>query len=261
MNGRPDYILMAFILFCMIQAVKVSDLIFTKKQKKVIQDKFEKFTFYLDDLRPQEFFKKIFIEKLWRALAALIMYSIVILSAFNFFPEIDVTYYNDFLIGILGLLIGYSVFLALVESGFKVYGFDLIAWLSKGSFRSFLGRYFLTLIAGLVIPGLVYLIMELLSPFVNKYLLLDGLLFLIFLCCAVILFCIIPTLVVIGIFGVVVISIRIVTLLTLLIIYLLKGICWRIVEYNNGAVAALTLIITFVLGILEAYIKFGHTSR
>lgn len=34
-----------------------------------------------------------------------------------------------------------------------------------------------------------------------------------------------------------------------------RGIAWRIVEYNKGAYAAITLLITIALGILESYLK------
>lgn len=38
----------------------------------------------------------------------------------------------------------------------------------------------------------------------------------------------------------------------------LRGFMWRVVEYNKGPLAALTLFITILLGIVEAYFRFHH---
>lgn len=43
-----------------------------------------------------------------------------------------------------------------------------------------------------------------------------------------------------------------------LILKLLRGVTWRIAEYNKGAFAAIILLLTVVLGVLEAYLKSRH---
>ena len=40
-----------------------------------------------------------------------------------------------------------------------------------------------------------------------------------------------------------------------LLLRLIEAICWRIVEYNKGALAAINVIITVVLGVTELYLK------
>lgn len=42
-----------------------------------------------------------------------------------------------------------------------------------------------------------------------------------------------------------------------LLLKVVRAIFWRIVEYNKGAFAAITLLITVVLGLAEFYLKYG----
>jgi hypothetical protein len=39
-----------------------------------------------------------------------------------------------------------------------------------------------------------------------------------------------------------------------------RAVCWRIVEYNKGVVAAITLILTVALGALDIYLKATHRA-
>lgn len=143
----------------------------------------------------------------------------------------------------------YSVYGTLsVIIGVILYSDWVLKWLTEGSFLMFLKRF----IPFAITIGIMYLL-EQLSPvtretfteksingFVWSIVLFSGLL---------------GIFSIISFFGIFVIAFKIdCTILSILIAFI-NGILWRIVEYNKGSAAAITLIITAILGVMELFLK------
>ena len=245
---REQIIDIALIISILVQLTKFSDFIFSEKQKKIFQNKAEDFTLRLSELNPQRYMQLVFQERFSRNFALAIAYAI--LFAFSGaliyalsengkvvrFKSVSEVIGGTFIICLTGAI------------GFKIYGFRLLNWLLRRKFWFFVLRWYLLslvmniliiLISGIVI-GEDFGIHKTVQYSVLWLIILSG-------------FGVISY--VLLLYGMVVILYQIILFIIIILVKFSKWFAWRVAEYNKGAIAAISLVLTIALGIIDIIIK------
>lgn len=261
----------ALIVALMVQATKLSDFVFTEKQKKSIQNKVEDWTLYLEDLNPRKYFLIIFRKKIARFFAIGIALCILIMllffaskniyngdeeSSFDNFKEIEVNgtqievklKFTDFLLQYKTVFLTVLISLILGQFlAFKLFGFKILEWMLAQGFADLSKKLVLILLSWICITWATFSITDLTDKISSNYWLADVLL--------LVLLCFVAVGYTISFYGLLVMFYKLLIEILLMVLKFLRWLCWRIVDYNKGAIAAITLIITVVLGVIEVIFK------
>lgn len=287
MQGTIEILL---ILGIIINLIKGADLILRPHQQKWIQDKFDTFTLWLDYSRPLNWYNtrrvggitlgagfriltivgiiSIALDHLsWiTASVALIVCSAIVISFVRAQMGKARPVNQDGVISVNQDIKPSKLFFPIRIND------QLVDWLFKSKdIWQYLLRTFLTVLLALVLILIIYIALQGLfyslafvsdltgiNIKINRVNLIVTLMLLI-----------IPLLIY---FGIVVISMPLIltgaaslfplisSVLFLMfeaVLKIIRGIVWRAAEYNKGAFAAIVLLVTVVLGIVEFYLKYG----
>ena len=255
------------VIGILVNIIKGADLILRPHQQKWFQDKFESLVLWFDYAKPIDWFikregaKKIYISQ------ALLLVTFL--------------YGGFFLINSRSMKGGWSWWGILIILYFVIYGvgqvisiksnqdskglnpelltnkYDrrVIRWLfGSQSLRQRLSRHLIVSTLGFVATFWLYIILDIgrdpLNPpgsslLIELVLVVQGVSIVIgFL------------LIVAGILSFSILVFSLLFLLSELMLKIIRGIAWRIAEYNKGAFAAIVLLATIVLGVIELYLKF-----
>jgi len=242
----------AFILGLLIQTTKLADLILRPKQQEWVRNICESATLRLEYLRPLTWFGEIQNHKVQNFLVAqTAIIGIAFDASLKHFPfELTILYFWFTCIPALFVL--------------HTRGLPLVRWIyASGEFRSFIWRYFQFFLVG----GGVKIFIAMLSAYLAELIPLNldpgnplhvgalGIVMLfVFGPIAVLSICIWIILVMglLAIFG----QLILFGLAALIVPF--RAIAWRVVEYNKGPWAALTLLATACVGAVDLYLHTAH---
>lgn len=250
----------ALIIGVILNLSKGADLILLPKQKEWVQEKFENLTIWLDDIKPISWFQ------VFTTLKAQKIFLIIGIIEFLLIPVIAYFFQDPFPteaksfqgFQIVALLIGFAT----LPFARNKMGLIITGWLVKHkSSIKFIFRFIIFIVVGylffiiyqIIAMGIVYLISSeptyfgafskifefssIESKLIRGSILLVWPIFTLF-------FVIAQT------FGLLV-YITIFIYLIELILRVLRGVFWRLVEYNKGAFSAVILVVTIVLSIYK----------
>jgi hypothetical protein len=231
----------AFFVGLLIQLTKLSDLIFRENQKKFVQDKLETWTLRMENVRPAKYFFIIFNNKIRRLFLLFLPIVISIRTFFNVLNVFDSLFHYFFAFGLSLIAIYFT---------FELYGMRIVKWMTKDNFINFSGRYLIMIAPAFCViyfhsdldQMFEYIFFNNASKISNSF---------ISVICIIILVGTIGFWEVIFVYGCIVILFQLVIWILEIFIRASRFILWRIVEYNKGAVAAISLIITVILGVLD----------
>jgi hypothetical protein len=240
-----------------IQLTKLSDLLIREHQKKKVQSVLESFTLKLEYTKPLTWFSRI-LEGRWVKIILSIITTGAMGSIFihSLWDSIDELFNLDIdlaeLLGmILGLILGIGLFSFITWLSLKLYGLKLLNWLIKDKKGYLFVLKFLTIFAVQLFVVLFLVMMYVFSD--GKEEIYDQVFILLF--AVTFLTGILSTSFVINYVGFVILAYQIILFFLFCVFSLTKWLLWRIVEYNNGAVAGISLILTVALGIISILIK------
>ncbi|SRR6266705_5306995 len=237
------------IVGLILNFVKAGDLILRPHQLKWFQGRIEHLTLWLDLTKPLKALRTLTGEEGRLALLVLgYVPAIFFFAATQALQEREpigvsfITYLN------------FGILIVLIKSGLPI-----TRWLlGDGRLISFLKRFVVLTIgelAALVSLRLAALPMEYLSDHSKEHFLLGTLFVLdILVLLALVLFDLVYSTIWLACFLTIVASSILLSFEILL--KFVRGIAWRIVEYNKGAFAAIILIVTAALGLIDFYLKF-----
>jgi hypothetical protein len=242
------------VIGVLVNLVKGADLLLRPHQQKWLQEKVETTTLWLTYLKPLRFYKTLSKRnsQIVIAVIASAYYGFLILQLAVIHEAVVTSSIKFFVFPSPGNKLFGDLFLKVVVLGFGIgtiqFAFPAIRWLLEGTrFQYFLLKFSLFVFLLLITFGIAIALNAIDSP-ILKQLILNALI----LCT---LFLLVSLLLVLSA-GVTVIIYSILLLLLEGLLILLRGIAWRIAEYNKGAFAAIIVIITITLGITEVYLRF-----
>lgn len=249
-----DALLTATTIGTIIQILKLGDLILRPHQRHWLQDKLETLALGLADVHPLNWYGKAINSRgvfLIESAVAVTFFAVALLVYTLPPPLAPITTADRSLAFLLQAEIALLVL--------SRYGTGLRSWVfSQGTFWTFVRRYFVLMTGGtlalLLGLGIVWTYLMLIQTRVHSHeartlLAIPALLMMCPILGAVSLWWIaIVT-------GHVIVAVRFGTLFAAFLIRIVTGIAWRIVEFDKGAWAALTLIATVLSGILGIYIR------
>ena len=237
------------IVGLILNFVKAGDLILRPHQLKWFQDRFEHLTLWLDFTKPLKALKTLTSDD---GRLALLMLAYV--PAIVFFAATQALQTPEPKGVSLITYLNFGILIFLIKRGLPV-----TSWLlGDGRVSSFLKRFLVLSIgqlAALVPLVLSGLSTAYLSDHSKEHLLL-GVLFVVdaLVLFALVLLNLVYSTIWLACFLTIVAS-SILLILEMLLKFA-RGIAWRIVEYNKGAFAAIVLIVTVALGLIDFYLKF-----
>lgn len=228
-----------FVIGLIVNLLKGADLILRPHQQKWVQEKFESFTLWLTDTKPLQLYRNLSKQKVKTVIAILastyLVSSLILMVYFFHYPQrADGDVFEDPL-GVSLLIVGGLVAVTMIA-------YPITQWLLKSTNFAFFLLRFLSLIVLLI--GLRFCT----KPFLdsgNANAAVALLLYIAWLSLAVVITA-----------GVFVIAFSVILVLSESFLVIVRGVAWRIAEYNKGAFAAIILIITIALGVAELYLKF-----
>jgi hypothetical protein len=237
------------IVGLILNFVKAGDLILRPHQLKWFQDRFEHMTLWLDFTKPLKALKTLTSDDGRLALLVLGYVPAIFVLAATQAPQASepkgislITYLN------------FGILIFLIKKGLPI-----TRWLfGDGRVTSFLKRFMLLSIGQLV--ALVCLVLSVrlivyLSDHSNEHFLLGALFVVdILVLLALALLNLVYSTIWLACFLTIVASS--ILLIFEILLRFARGIAWRIVEYNKGAFAAIVLIVTVALGLIDFYLKF-----
>lgn len=247
---------LGLLIGVLLQFGKASDLLLSNAQKKAVQEYCEDFALKIDDARPIEVFWRIYSERRIKILLAICAMVLVGFVVWNSYTESSQTE------GLVGTkLFAYFGFVVLFLSATTIcvdylYGKRLSTWLyGHTNFLKYLKRYLLVVFgfAALLQPLVVFILFGLdsvlamreHSPVASHSILLLAVLYML------------PVLLfstywwALTVTGYVLIASQLILSIAQLILWFWRALMWRIVEFNKGAWAAITLLVTIALGITK----------
>lgn len=254
---------LVLIIGILTNVVKGADLILRPHQQKWINDKFESLTLWLDYAKPLKWFSNLATSRgqiILILIGSLELVAVAIIVLL--FKRNDNVPRSERLTQILVLVISLLCIPVIV----KRIGPKVTSWLfGDAKILRFLMRYILLIIGGYIILGLyqavVMIFIWLFSSRKSYFDFMDATLdsnswehsaYLISIMALWPFFTFFWILIQVG--GIVLWAAVILFLLEVLL-KIGRGIAWRITEYNKGAYAALTLILTIFIGIVDLYLK------
>jgi hypothetical protein len=258
------------VLGILVNLLKGADLILRPHQQRWLQDKFELLVLKLDYTRPIDWYLKKSLINVF--IVAEIVVVIVLLVIPFFLIEITKLRLLIYLI-----LVGWHALSPLFYSinmepdpnkperlwdiNYRL-AEKLIQWVEKsGTFLQQIVRLLLLILlvgAHILLPYLLFILSDVSLMKFSKELRILFLFILVPLFIFFMRYYIGPfnNILVIGLPAILVVLFTVILIPIELLIRLLRGIVWRIVEYNKGAFAAIVLLITIALGAIEFYLKF-----
>lgn len=248
------------VIGILINLIKGADLILRPHQQKWLQDKVDTLALCLDYKSPLEWYIKSGFTQKWFWL----WYHIVIVSAGTLYFYSN----NNLNTSTIVTLIFFSLsILIMKEKGgsfmihtaiwkmliFRITGKkgDLIDWMFEGvTLQESIQKQFFVSLTGIASFHFVYFNWD--NFYKNNSSSTGSLIFL-----TIFLFVVHP-LAVIGVANIIVIIFSVSIVIAEFLLKIIRGIIWRIAEYNKGAFAAIILLVTVVLGVTEFYLKYGR---
>lgn len=232
----------ALLIGILVQFTKLGDLLISDKQKQFIQEKIEWLILKIEYSGLLDQFYRIIEKKRFRKIinTLLVFINGICVCYFFFMLLGDMSEDNQSFQGEnLTIAIGFTLLVSLIAwKAFQMYGFRILSWMfRKGRWGVFFARFLLFVVIT-NIPLMLLLIYDRYNfyPILIALLLFSGVLLVWF------------SISWLGTF--LALYFLALTLLKFLL-NILRWLLWRISEYNKGAVAAITLLITVVLGIVK----------
>lgn len=273
-----------FVIGLLVNFIKLADLLLRPHQQKWLQTKFESLTLYLSYTKPIDWYTENGILQKWFWVFVLIgillllgfvecwcLMPVAIIIVWLSRKELN---FLKWLEEIMNAKAESTTSLDNLFKFFAKHGHALLSWLLDS--ETYLDHIFRSLTIVLIQVGVLYLLRESLqllgtlldaaTPYagyvprgLKKYL--SSALGPRILKVAVALFIIlIVGLVIIGLPAALVALFMLLLFIAEVILKVMRGIAWRVVEYNKGVWAALVLIITAALGITEIILKFSTST-
>jgi hypothetical protein len=239
-----------FAIGILIQIIKLSDFILRPHQQVWIQSRFEILTLHLSYLRPLHLYKHIAMKKYIKffilAIESVVVLIIIMGSMKMIFLEHRTLVFSNYWATILGSLL----LMLFTWIGFKIYLGPFCDWLFLHEhFFGFFTRFVIAFLVGyslsftsIILIGVMRV--ESSNPIVGSTI------------AEALAFSIVTFWETLTALGLIVIILELLLLLVNAAIFIFRYISWRIVEYQKGAWAAIILLITFAIGILDIWIHF-----
>lgn len=246
-----------FTVSLLLTLMKGADLILRSHQQKWLQDKLETLTLRLNYINVFEWYSKNLSFVLIRLMGVL---ALLFASSFLNYPLsrlFSITIGSNFILFLSSL--GLAFFLNFrtkqiqVDSFNYLDGKDLSEKKENYPLFKYISRSLELLKSYILMIFVLIMTCSIGIYFLDKYYLKQNL--------PVFIFSLIPTLPIILDFAGILITLLLILIFSGIIIVLhilmrlIESICWRIVEYNKGAFAAINIIITVCLGAVELYLK------
>lgn len=240
---------LALALGILTQITKLGDLLFRENQKKAIQDKTELLTLKLEYAKPLDWFFSIFEKKKLRIILIIVSLLPAALMSLQFYSIGNEADSGRIL---LFTVLSSAVLLIPTWLGFKYYGLKILNWMTKGKkWLVFISRY-LAFVFGFVLAIMPFQLIILIPIFNEQE---PNMVFYIIYSSVMILSGAMMVWWVITVAGYFFIAYRLVLFVLEYCFKATTWLLWRIIEYNKGVIAAVTLIITVLLGIVSLVTK------
>ena len=239
MEGK-HFLDIALVIALMVQATKLSDLVFSPNQKKAVQNKVENWTLYLESINPEKYFLLFFQKKFSRILTVVLIFISSATISYIETKFIHAYYNHDHVIGYLTYVLAFFFQSLFAIRFFQMYGYKILEWMLNSNFLGFFKRYSSVFTFVIITYFIHNYLNSDLGSVLEMILVYSGIIIV-----AYILF----------FYGFLVICFKIIIKILLVLLIFFKWLLWRIVEYNKGAIEAITLLITVVLGVAEVIIK------
>ena len=237
--------------------MKGADLLLRNHQQKWLQDKLEMLTLKLNYSSLFRWYAKNLNSFMIRVvgLVSLVLIVLFLHNALNVIFETAIK--SNYILFLLTL--GIAIFINFRSKPFQINSFEYLAGKDikenkkQYSLILFFKRCIRVLLIYFVVIAFVLLLYQLVISLFDKYYLQQNL--------PVFIFSLISVIPISLDFLGILISLVIVLILSITVaifhflLWILEEICWRIIEYNKGAFAAINVIITIILGVVEVYLK------
>jgi hypothetical protein len=262
------------IVGLLVNIVKASDLILRPHQQKQLQQSFESLVLWLEDCKPIIAVEQLLTPRAQDALLTGSYIFVVIWASISWIgfalmsfivPSGPDGFGFDPLISCLFVLINLPMLLLLLPR-MRTLGRTLVKWLlSKGRFHLLLIKFlilnFSVYLWFILVLALIYLILRFFNPgihindVIQQIGVQDSLAQILYFVFGTITMPFLSLTLILYVIGLMVVFLTIAKWINEMFLKFIRALVWRIVEYNKGAFAALALIITVALGILDLYIK------
>jgi hypothetical protein len=242
MNKIGNYVDVLFVVGILANLIKVSDMILRPYQQNRLQEKLEELTLWLDYTRPLKWFEKHISPTVLHALflisgGIVIFVSFIVVSFIYLSEKVESI---DTAIVLMFLLSCGTVFIAV-----KWLDPPIIRWLFAGASRlSFAKRFLMLTLVSVGVTG----VFAVANPF-------DSFSYEAFFLVLLITAPIVTFVNVINYLGYILILTVAASTVLEVVLRIIRGVAWRVVEYNKGAFAALVLVVTVALGVAELYLR------
>jgi hypothetical protein len=240
MNTTVSTLLIVGVL---INLVKASDMILRPHQQKRLQESFERLTLWLEDTKPLNWYKSLTTSKGKYILLALSLPAFMFLAV----PRLGIGF------GVVSAVFYYAFLRLIFRSGLSITNWLL----GTRGFASFINRFFLFTAIEAIAFVLFIMTFRLTNHLFERgedahWLMILALIVLILLLLLLLINILSGA---IWLMGWIVVTATATFLLLEILLKVLRGVAWRIVEHNRGVFAAITFIATILLGIAELYLR------
>jgi len=240
MNGMRRLLDLLTTVGILINVAKGGDLLLREHQRKFVQSKAKSVAEYLDKLRPLNWFGKLTTSKTTKILLALL--SMILYLGYSLRQGGTYVAPEELWRKIVFFLVmGFTVCVMLALFGYYFYSYvtyPVVGWLLKdNNVRLFLLRFSIITVAYLAFTCITK--DHAYTAFWKVFL--YAMLFV--------------SLVLAWYAGAIILSLMIMIMIAQFLVFLMRALIWRIVEYNRGAWAAIVLIITIILGAVELLLR------
>jgi hypothetical protein len=239
----------------LVNLLQWADLLMSQKQKKKIESGIQSFTIILDDVKPLEWLRLLKSRAIKYFLIAIglleftYLFSILYEESLSEVTEPEVSHFFEYTTSAIALILGFVLLLYLLRKSNRWVYQVLVA---EESITKFMLRFLLLTLSQsilFVLAIFIFIGIEGIDNYWLEFAVMIGLFFLSpFLIYAF----------VIGIVAGLVFYMYAFILIIATIVKVAKWLAWKIADHNKGAVAALTLFITILIGL--ASISLGTLS-
>jgi hypothetical protein len=240
MKNIANYINALFVVGVLVNLIKVGDILLRPHQQRWMQNKLEELTLWLDYTKPLKWFDKHVTPRVLNIV-------LIICGSFTVIISIIVKLVrNDLFFGV-----GFAWYLFFVcATVFIIVKWlkpIIISWLFVGARHlSFVKRFILLTVISFAIALLIAFIANYIGCLCENSLLWPL---------SAIVISIATYVTVIYYLGLILILTVIISIVLEIILKIFRGVAWRIIEYNRGSFAAIVLLITVSLGVIDLYLK------
>lgn len=251
-----DLLHFTFIAGVLTQFLKLTDFLISKDQQKWIQDQAELIALRVDAVKPLNFYRTLITKRNIKFLTIAYIVSAPLFIIVPPFFEIELQT-GEQIPFVFACLSGTIAFGYLINWVFQKHGQSNVEYFyAGGKFQDFFIRYLKSMMRGAAFI-IIYSMWYILTPLFPEHwqiviVILPGVGFIILL---FIKFGEVLLWYAFQFIGLIICATWLALFVLSTIVALVRGIVWRIATYNKGAMAAITLLITLILGIVELYLR------